>query len=131
MPDSSDYLRILADAEAKTESASWPAAAALWARVVALNPVIGRHWAYLAEARYEAEDFRGALDAYAQAEQNGVWIRGRQELETINPPPLRNSAGRSASDCETWTGRRKTSTGSRCSRTRPCVSCSGSSMSRI
>ena len=88
MPDSSDYLRILADAEGKTESASWPAAAALWARVVALNPVIGRHWAYLAEARYEAEDFRGAIEAYAQAEQNGVWIRGRQELETIYPPEI-------------------------------------------
>jgi hypothetical protein len=87
MSDSSEYLRILASAEAKTESASWPAAAALWARVVALNPVVGRYWASLAEARYEAEDFRGALDAWAQAERNGVWIRNR-ELETIYPAEI-------------------------------------------
>ena len=54
MPDFSDYVRTLAGAEAKTGSASWPDAAALWARVVELNPVVGRHWV---QAR------RGALRA--------------------------------------------------------------------
>ena len=40
MPDISDYVRTLAGAEAKTGSADWPAAAALWAKVVELNPVV-------------------------------------------------------------------------------------------
>ncbi len=48
MPDVNDYVRTLAGAEAKTGSASWPAAVALWARVVELNPVVGRHWVRLA-----------------------------------------------------------------------------------
>jgi hypothetical protein len=85
MPDVNDYVRTLAGAEAKTGSASWPAAAALWARVVELNPVVGRHWVRLAEARYELGDFDGALAAYAKAQATGVWSPIRQEIETIFP----------------------------------------------
>ena len=85
MPDVSDYVRTLAGAEAKTGSASWPAAAALWARVVELNPVVGRHWIRLAEARYELGDFDGALAAYAKAQATGIWSPLRQEIETIFP----------------------------------------------
>ena len=85
MPDFSDYVRTLAGAEAKTGSASWPTAATLWARVVELNPVVGRHWIRLAEARYELEDFDGALAAYAKAQATGVWSPLRQEIETIFP----------------------------------------------
>jgi tetratricopeptide (TPR) repeat protein len=85
MPDFGDYVRTLAGAEAKTGSASWPAAAALWARVVELNPVVGRHWVRLAEARYELGDFDGALAAYAKAQATGVWSPHRQEIETIFP----------------------------------------------
>jgi tetratricopeptide (TPR) repeat protein len=85
MPNFNDYVRTLAGAEAKTGSASWPAAAALWARVVELNPVVGRHWVRLAEARYELEDFDGALAAYAKAQATGVWSPLRQEIETIFP----------------------------------------------
>ncbi len=87
MPDSVGYLRTLAEAEAKTGSAQWSAAAALWTRVVELNPVIGRYWVRLAEARYELDDFAGAIAAYEQAQQVGVWLH-REEIETIFPPEI-------------------------------------------
>jgi tetratricopeptide (TPR) repeat protein len=82
--DSVNYLRVLAEAEAKTGAEKWPAAAALWARVVELNPVVGRYWVALAEARAELGDFAGAIAAYQQAEQAGVWLH-REEIETIFP----------------------------------------------
>ena len=74
MPDFTDYLRTLTSAEAKTGSASWPDAAALWSRVVELNPLVGRHWVKLAEARCELGDFGGALAAYDKARGAGVWL---------------------------------------------------------
>jgi hypothetical protein len=87
MPDVSDYVRALAGAEAKTGSASWPDAAALWARVVELNPVVGRHWVKLAEARYEVGDFDGALAGYAAAQRVGVW-QHRDEIEAVFPAEI-------------------------------------------
>ena len=87
MPDVSDYVRTLAGAEARTGSASWPDAAALWARVVELNPVVGRHWVRLAEARYELGDFDGALAAYDAAQGVGVWLY-RDEIEAIFPAEI-------------------------------------------
>ena len=107
MPDFSDYVRTLAGAEAKTGSASWPAAAALWARVVELNPVVGRHWVSLAEARFELGDYDGALAAYGTAQEAGVWLY-RDESESERIPrgdrlpdghlscPARRSRGRGA-----------------------------------
>jgi hypothetical protein len=88
MPDASDYVRTLADAEAKTGSARWPAAAALWARVTELNPMVGRHWVKLATARYELEDFDGALDAYARAQETGVWLQRLDEVEEVFPAEI-------------------------------------------
>ncbi len=85
MPDSVGYLRTLAEAEAKTGTAQWPAAAALWAQVVEFNPVVGHYWVRLAEARYELDDFTGALAAYGQAEQAGVWSRAALNVENLQP----------------------------------------------
>jgi tetratricopeptide (TPR) repeat protein len=85
MPDPVSYLRTLADAEAKTGAAKWPAAAALWERVVEFNPVVGHYWVRLAEARYEVDDFAGAIAAYAQAEQAGVWSRAALNVEDLHP----------------------------------------------
>src|ERR1700733_9012852 len=87
MPDFHDYLRTLAGAEAKTGSASWPDAAALWARGGELNPGGGRHWGRLAEARYELDDFGGALAAYDAAQGAGVWLY-RDEIEAIFPAEI-------------------------------------------
>ncbi len=88
MPDSIGYLRTLASAEAQTGSAKWPAAAALWARVVELNPVVGYYWIQLAEARYELDDFAGAIAAYEQAEQAGVWSRAALNVEDLHPEAI-------------------------------------------
>jgi tetratricopeptide (TPR) repeat protein len=91
MPDSVYFLRTLAEAEAKSAAAwpaaagKWPAAAALWARVVELNPVVGYYWVRLAEARYELDDFAGAIAAYEQAERAGVWSRVALNVEDGHP----------------------------------------------
>ena len=145
MPDVSDYVRTLAGAEAKKGSASWPAAAAMWARVVELNPVVGRHWVSLAEARFELGDYDGALAAYGTAQEAGVWLRTESESETVFPAEiayrmatchvrrgdhegavreLRRALRLGLRDL----GRPKaTSTGNHCSPTRPCARCSASS----
>ena len=88
MPDFSDYVRALAGAEAKTGSASWPAAAALWAQVVELNPAVGRHWVHLAEARLELGDYDGALAAYGTAQEAGVWLRDESQSEIVFPAEI-------------------------------------------
>lgn len=62
-----DFLHTLARAEANTAAASWPEATALWAEVVAANPVEGRFWSALATARYETEDYAGAMSAFERA----------------------------------------------------------------
>jgi hypothetical protein len=91
MLDSVDFLRTLADAEAKTAArwpaaaGKWTAAAALWARVVQLNPVVGYYWVRLAEARSELDDFTGAIAAYQQAERTGVWSRASLNVEDVHP----------------------------------------------
>jgi hypothetical protein len=87
VPDFSDYVRTLAEAEAKTGSASWPAAAVLWTQVVKFNPVVGRHWVRLAEARFELGDYGGALAAYEAAQEAGVWLH-RDEDEVVFPAEL-------------------------------------------
>jgi Tetratricopeptide repeat len=84
MSDISGYLRTLAEAEAHTGSARWPAAAALWEQVVKRNPMHGGHWDRLAEARFELGDYRSALAAYEKAQQAGVWGR-HDEIETMFP----------------------------------------------
>lgn len=65
--DNAQFLQTLAAAEARSAAAEWDAAALLWERIVAINPVAGHFWAHLAEARYHTNDYRGAAAAYAQA----------------------------------------------------------------
>ena len=61
------FLRTLARAETATAREAWDEAAALWARVVAANPVEGRFWTRLADARCETKDYRGAVEASERA----------------------------------------------------------------
>lgn len=65
--ESAAFLRSLARAEALSAAEEWDEAARWWERVVAANPVEGRFWSKLAEARYRAKDFRGAIAAAAEA----------------------------------------------------------------
>lgn len=66
------YLRTLARAKAQTDSRRWVEAAALWQRVVEVNPTNGNHWDRLAEARFEHGDFGGALAAYGKVRDLGL-----------------------------------------------------------
>jgi tetratricopeptide (TPR) repeat protein len=72
MTDVAGYLRALAAAQVHTGAQRWPDAAATWDRVTSMNPVRGDHWVRLGEARFELDDFRGALLAYRQAQAVGV-----------------------------------------------------------
>jgi tetratricopeptide (TPR) repeat protein len=58
------YLKLLAQAQTKTGSKEWAEAAALWERVVEINPVNGSFWNQLANARYQAKDYSRAIAAY-------------------------------------------------------------------
>ena len=62
-----DFLATLSAAEARTAAREWRGAAELWGRVVAANPVEGRFWSRLADARYELRQYPGAIEAYASA----------------------------------------------------------------
>lgn len=65
--DTTEFLRTLARAEARSEEKAWEQAAGLWARIVATNPVVGRFWSRLAEARFHAKHTREAIAAYEHA----------------------------------------------------------------
>src|SRR5262245_20196959 len=61
------YLRTLARAEAKSTAEAWDEAGTLWERIVAANPVEGRYWSRLGDARFHGKDERAAVVAYQRA----------------------------------------------------------------
>jgi hypothetical protein len=60
-------LDLLHRAEALSREQKWPEAAAVWQRVVEVNPTLGRAWQSLGTARYKAKDYRGAIAAMTQS----------------------------------------------------------------
>jgi len=62
-----DFLAMLSAAEARTASRDWRGAVELWELVVAANPVEGRFFSHLAQAREETGQYQGAVDAYTTA----------------------------------------------------------------
>lgn len=62
-----NFNDVLRQAQAKTAAKEWTAAAALWEKVVESNPVEGEFWYQLANARYNAKDYRKAIPAYERA----------------------------------------------------------------
>jgi len=80
----SDFMGMVARARARTGDHDWAAAADLWARVTAANPVNGDYWARLGEARFGAQDYPGAREAYEQALRLGL----RETLRSEDAPPL-------------------------------------------
>lgn len=66
------FLTALSEARAKSDAREWKDAAALWEKVVRLNPVTGEFWYQLGEARYKSADYRNAIPAYEQALRLGV-----------------------------------------------------------
>jgi len=59
--DTTAFLRLLAQAEDATSQERWPDAARFWTQVVESNPVDGRFWLNLADARVHDGDIRGAI----------------------------------------------------------------------
>jgi len=80
----SDFTETVARAWARTGDHDWAEAADLWARVTAANPVNGDYWARLGEARFGAQDYAGAREAYEQALRLGL----RDPEQTDDAPPL-------------------------------------------
>lgn len=73
MSDVAAVVGTLVEARAHSAAGDWPAAAALWSRVVEDNPVHGTHWWRLAEARDAAGEVAGALAAYERVADLGAW----------------------------------------------------------
>ena len=66
------FLETLRQAQKASQAKHWPEAVALWEKVTKDNPVSGDFWRALAQARYEAQDYRGAITAYEQTMSLGV-----------------------------------------------------------
>jgi len=64
---SNSFPDLLSRAEAKTAAKEWTEAAALWEKVVEINPVEGRFWDRLGSARYSSKDYRKAIPAYEKS----------------------------------------------------------------
>jgi tetratricopeptide (TPR) repeat protein len=80
----SDFTTMVAQALTRTDDKDWAVAADLWARVTAADPVNGDYWARLGEARFGAQDYAGAREAYEKVLRLGV----RETFLAGDAPPL-------------------------------------------
>ena len=65
------FLDTLAQAEAKTNAKEWSEAAALWEKIVKINPVEGSYWNQLATAYYNAKNYARAIAVYEKVSELG------------------------------------------------------------
>lgn len=70
--DATQFPRSLARAKAASVDGHWDDAVALWQRVVEANPVDGRFWGRLGDARYHTQQYAEAIPAYQRALDLGV-----------------------------------------------------------
>lgn len=68
----SHFLATFRQAQQAMQTKEWARAASLWDEVTRENPVTGDFWLQLASARYNIQDFRGAIPAYKKAMSLGV-----------------------------------------------------------
>ena len=66
---------ILRQAQAKMNTQQWAESAALWERVVEVNPHNGNYWRKLADTHYRAKNYRKAIPAYEKALELGEGLR--------------------------------------------------------
>jgi tetratricopeptide (TPR) repeat protein len=66
------YQDLLARAEAKTAAQEWAEAAALWEKIVEMNPPMPGYWDQLGRARLNAKDCRKAIPAFEKALELGA-----------------------------------------------------------
>jgi hypothetical protein len=71
-PRANSYQELLARAEMKTTAQEWTEAAALWEKLVEMNPPMPRFWDQLAQARKSAKDYRKAIPAFEKALELGA-----------------------------------------------------------
>jgi tetratricopeptide (TPR) repeat protein len=66
------FSSTLHQAQDATQAQQWGKAATLWKDVTTQNPVTGEFWVQLGQARFGAQDYRGAIAAYERAAALGV-----------------------------------------------------------
>jgi hypothetical protein len=79
-PQAAAVLDLAEQARAKAAAGEWKKAAALWERVVRLNPVQPYYWNALGDAHYRAADYKAAVPAYERAIELGAPLWG-----VVNP----------------------------------------------
>jgi hypothetical protein len=75
--DTRTFVRTRDEAAACSAAEDWAAAAPLWARVVEDNPLDGRGWDRLAEARLALGEYEAALGALVELERIGLYESDR------------------------------------------------------
>jgi hypothetical protein len=66
-PHPISFAEMLRQANEKTANKLWDEAIPLWEKIVAANPINGEFRLQLANARYNAKDYKGAITAYEKA----------------------------------------------------------------
>lgn len=72
-----DFLKVLRQADEKSQAQDWTGAIPLWERVVAINPHVGRFWYALATAQINAGENRKAIVSLEKSLDLGarnLWI---------------------------------------------------------
>lgn len=75
--DAGGYLKILRQANEKSQAQEWVAAIPLWERVVAINPHVARFWYALATAQINAGENRKAIPSLEKSLELGarsLWL---------------------------------------------------------
>src|SRR6476620_2573709 len=62
--DVNKFAHMLDQAQNAMDSKKWTEAAALYEQIVKINPVNGRFWNQLAQANYNAKNYRRSISAY-------------------------------------------------------------------
>jgi hypothetical protein len=100
-----DFMGMVAQARARAGEKDWAAAADLWTRVTAANPVNGDYWARLAEARFGARDYAGAREAYEKVLRLG--LRETKWWPEDTPPLMPGEVAYRIACCEAAAGDRE------------------------
>ena len=70
--NAASFLALVRAAEAKSNAQQWQDAVSLWEKIVEQNPVQVSYWRALANAAYQAKDYRKAISAFEKV----VELRG-------------------------------------------------------
>lgn len=100
-----DFMGMVARARIRTGDKDWASAAELWASVTSANPVNGDYWARLGEARFGAQNYAGAREAYEKVLRLGLRDTGLREDDA--PPLMPGEVAYRIACCEAAAGDRE------------------------